>query len=224
MVGNGAEALSAIAQLPYDLVLMDCQMPEMDGYQATRELRQRERARGGGARRLPVVAMTANAMAGDREQCLEAGMDDYVAKPVRVERLLEILARWLEVAPAAAPRPAVVEAVEHGTVLDVGVLRRIRDEVGDERVYDEVVAAFRSEAPTHIAALAAAVAQGEGSGIRRAAHKLKGSCQTMGAVRLARTAVAIEEAALAGRPGELQALADGLAAQLAATLAAMAQA
>ena len=94
VVANGLEALEALARLPYDAVLMDCQMPEMDGFQATRTLRQREAQRGDG-RRLPVIAMTANAMAGDREECLAAGMDDYVAKPVRVDLLVETLSRWL---------------------------------------------------------------------------------------------------------------------------------
>ncbi len=94
VVANGVEALEALARLPYDAVLMDCQMPEMDGFQATRALRERETQRGDG-RRLPVIAMTANAMTGDREECLAAGMDDYIAKPVRVEALIATLARWL---------------------------------------------------------------------------------------------------------------------------------
>jgi PAS domain S-box-containing protein len=95
---NGMEALDALVGVAYDLVLMDCQMPEMDGFEATRRLRERER----GSRRLPVVAMTANAMVGDRERCLEAGMDDHIPKPVRVTELHRALARWL---PAGAVPP-----------------------------------------------------------------------------------------------------------------------
>jgi PAS domain S-box-containing protein len=98
VAATGVEALDALIGVSYDLVLMDCQMPEMDGYEATRRIRERER----GKRRIPVVAMTANAMVGDREKCLEAGMDDHLPKPVRKEALLLALARWL---PAGALPP-----------------------------------------------------------------------------------------------------------------------
>ncbi len=92
-VGNGAEAIAALSAVPYDLVLMDCQMPEVDGFEATRRVRSMR------GRRIPIVAMTANALAGDRENCLEAGMDDYISKPVNTAELDTILKRWLE--PAA---------------------------------------------------------------------------------------------------------------------------
>jgi len=98
VVGTGVEALDALVGVAYDLVLMDCQMPEMDGFEATQRIRERER----GSRRLPVVAMTANAMVGDREKCLEAGMDDHIPKPVRVDELHRTLTRWL---PAGALPP-----------------------------------------------------------------------------------------------------------------------
>ncbi|MDE3032987.1 MAG: response regulator, partial [Acidobacteriota bacterium] len=81
----------ALLGVSYDLVLMDCQMPEMDGFEASRRIRDRER----GSRRIPIVAMTANAMVGDRERCLESGMDDYIPKPVRMEDLRRALGRWL---------------------------------------------------------------------------------------------------------------------------------
>jgi CheY-like chemotaxis protein len=91
LASNGREALELREMLPYDLILMDCQMPEMDGYEATREIRRRE----GGNGRMAIVAMTAEAMTGARERCIEAGMDDYIAKPVRLEDLVGALQKWL---------------------------------------------------------------------------------------------------------------------------------
>jgi len=98
-VPNGLEALRAVCAGQYDLVVMDCMMPEMDGFEATREIRKAE----GGERRTPIVALTANAMAGDREQCLNAGMDDYLSKPIKLEEIQAVLAKWLKPAPTTAP-------------------------------------------------------------------------------------------------------------------------
>jgi CheY-like chemotaxis protein len=92
VAANGREALDMAALLPYELIFMDCQMPEMDGYEATSQIRSRE----GAARHAPIVALTAGAMAEDRERCLEAGMDGYLSKPIRMEQLQEVLARYLE--------------------------------------------------------------------------------------------------------------------------------
>ena len=98
IVSNGREALAALERKTYDVVLMDCQMPEMDGYEATRTVR-----RGGRHPRLRIIAMTANAMQGDRERCLEAGMDEYLSKPTRIEDLRLALERFLTEQPAPAP-------------------------------------------------------------------------------------------------------------------------
>jgi signal transduction histidine kinase/CheY-like chemotaxis protein len=106
VVNDGREALDALSMQSYDAVLMDCQMPELDGYEATRELRRRE----GDGRRTPVIAMTAHAMTGDRERCLAAGMDDYIAKPVRSQALVAILARWITRDDQSGPEQAATPA------------------------------------------------------------------------------------------------------------------
>ena len=100
VVSNGKEVIEALEEGSYDLILMDCQMPEMDGFEATDEIRKREAAENSGGTvtprpRIPIIAMTANAMKGDRERCLEAGMDDYLAKPVKPDLLEEVVTRWL---------------------------------------------------------------------------------------------------------------------------------
>ena len=103
VVGDGQEALQTLETQHYDAVLMDCQMPNMDGYQATAELRRREH----GARHTPVIAMTAHAMDGDRERCLQAGMDDYISKPMSSKSLRASLERWIPVADPEGSSPSV---------------------------------------------------------------------------------------------------------------------
>jgi len=123
VAGDGKEALEMIQLVPYDVVFMDCEMPEMDGFAATVELRRRQ----AGGRHLPVVAMTAKAIQGDRERCLAAGMDDYVSKPVRLEGLVAALARWTinrpdpqsAAPPRGTPRPGELSDAENG-LLDPG--------------------------------------------------------------------------------------------------------
>jgi CheY-like chemotaxis protein len=101
---DGREALKAVARKSYAAILMDCQMPELDGYAATREIRRLE----AGGRRTPIIAMTASSMEGERARCLEAGMDDYLTKPLRNRILKDALDRWTSAVPVAAPAHAVL--------------------------------------------------------------------------------------------------------------------
>jgi signal transduction histidine kinase/DNA-binding response OmpR family regulator len=205
---DGEQALSVLENARYDLVLMDCQMPRLDGFEATRRLRARERA--AGAPRTPVVALTANAMQGDRDECLAAGMDDYVAKPFTSVQLLLALRRWLPEAPAppaaAAAEPAH-PAADEDAVLDPRALDAIRaiDPARGARILARVAAAWLETAPAQLDALRKALARGDAGALRDPAHALKSSSANLGAQRLSQLARELERL---GRDGFL----DGAAA------------
>ena len=189
LAGNGEEAVQMTKQCPYDLVFMDCQMPVMDGYEATARIRQLDSA----GRRVPIVAMTANAMQGDRDKCLAVGMDDYVTKPLRSERLEEAIAKWTHTA-RALPEDQMIDAE-----LDAN-LRSMSEEAGDEFVAD-LVTVFLSETRKHVSGLACALQDKDVQKMNSILHSLKGSCGTLGAMRLAEAARKIEEDASAGPLG-----------------------
>jgi two-component system sensor histidine kinase/response regulator len=196
---NGREALAMLAERPYDLVLMDCQMPELDGYETTAAIRAGEA--GDNVAEIRIVAMTANAMTGDRERCLAAGMDDYLAKPLRGEELDGALQRWAGVVPAgAAAAPAPVAAVE--ALVDEARVRTFRDDYPE--IAGRLVDLFVEATPPILADLRDAVHDGDDERVRRAAHKLKGSCQNIGATLMATLCVELEgDTAAAGRLDEL---------------------
>ena len=191
VAGNGIEALQSMEGAEYDGVLMDCQMPEMDGYAATREIRRRE----GEARHTPVIAMTAAAMQGDREACLAAGMDDYLTKPIRPDALREMLGRW--VAPdgetSSATESAPAEPVDDAPVLDAERLSMLRDlDDGDGALLASIADEFSAEALRQLASLREALAEGDPQAVERAAHSIKGSSANLGATRLAELAGHLE--------------------------------
>ena len=188
VVGNGRAALAAVASESFDLALMDVQMPDMDGLEATAAIRVREHQTGG---HLPIVAMTAHALRGDRERCLEAGMDEYISKPIHVRQLLETIERavggpsaeaWTE-----AVAPAETETVDWKEVLKVAH--------GDRKLLGTIVAAALEELPRLLAAIREAVAAANHTALRLSAHTLKGSVQYFGASRAYRARLA------AGTPG-----------------------
>jgi signal transduction histidine kinase/CheY-like chemotaxis protein/HPt (histidine-containing phosphotransfer) domain-containing protein len=225
---DGEQALRVLEHTRYDAILMDCQMPKMDGYEATRLLRGREVA--SGSPRTPVIALTAHAMQGDRGSCLAAGMDDYVAKPFTTVQLLLALRRWLPEDPGAAPH-AVEEAAaapppepeplreptpepDSASVLDPRALAAIRalNPTRGEALLARVIDAFLTSAPAQLDALHKASAQADSDALRGIAHSLKSSSANLGAQRLSELARELE---LLGRSGRL----DG-AARLVEALAA----
>src|SRR5262249_47810929 len=205
VAGNGLEAIEAIERQPYDVVLMDVQMPELDGFGASREINRRW-----GSDRPRIVAMTANAMQGDRELCEAAGMDDYVAKPIRVEELTAALDRCrrrsdaatgsaataLAASTAAAPAPAP-GAESAGGSLDPAVIEGLKTTMGSAFIV-ELIDTFGEDARALIASLRQALASADLAAFRRAAHSLKSTSETLGATGLAAMARELENAARAG--------------------------
>ena len=184
-VANGRAALDALSLTPYDLVLMDCQMPEMDGYEATAELRRREAAAGAGARpRVAVIAMTAHAMEGDREKCLAAGMDDYVSKPVAAEALAAALERWRPAAPDEGAVGDRASAAALGGAPPVDMARLLDVAGGDEREMRELVDLYLAQMTESLARLTRAAAAGAADEVRHVAHNCVGGSATCGITAL----------------------------------------
>ncbi|HXW97647.1 MAG TPA: ATP-binding protein [Gemmatimonadales bacterium] len=200
---NGAEALELMAREYYDLVLMDCQMPVMDGFTATRLHREREASAG---RRVAIIAMTAHAMQGDRERCLDAGMDDYLAKPVSRQSLEQTLARWIpgRFLPSSLV-PAEQESTAEGAVLDPSVLEGLRgiEIEGMPGFLGEIVALFGGQGRLQLDELSQAVRKGDVQAWRNGLHALKGSAGSVGAIRLAERCRRLEESP--ALPGEAEA-------------------
>jgi two-component system sensor histidine kinase/response regulator len=191
-VGSGLEALDLLGRVPYDLVLMDINMPGMDGLEATSELRRRE-ARTGAGRRLPVIAMTASAMPGDRDRCLAAGMDDYLAKPVALDALSGLLSRWRGGSPHPQGEPIAVGVTE---LVSFRPERLVEITGGDPALEQELLECFLSDAERLLGQLALAVNQRDPVALRKGAHELSGMCQTLGVPALGASARGMEEAAL----------------------------
>jgi PAS domain S-box-containing protein len=204
LVTNGVEALAALQSAPYDLVLMDCAMPEMDGYEATRRIREQEALAGSG--RIPILALTAHAFSGDQAKCMEAGMDDYLSKPIDPLRLAQALETWLLKSPAQGgpkvevpPPGALVDAVFNRGEL----LGRL---MGDRVLAQKIVAGFLQDAPVQLRHLRKQIEAGDAAESRRWAHGLKGAAATVSAPALRDIAMKVEDAAQAGdlgRGGEL---------------------
>lgn len=196
IAANGCEALKALSQSTYDLILMDCHMPEMDGFQATAEIRDHEQ-RTGADERIPIIALTANALQGDRERCLAAGMDDYISKPFTQAKLRAVLTTWLkspltpaqhaEAARDLNLEPATGEPSAPVVVLDEAALNQIRalQRPGRPSVLTRVVRLYLDDSPRLIKALQEAVREGDAMALQKGAHTLKSSSANLGAMELA---------------------------------------
>jgi two-component system sensor histidine kinase/response regulator len=192
VVGTGSETVQALLSSEYDLVLMDVQMPEMDGMEATRRIRDPNT--GAINPRTPIVALTAHAMGGDRQKCVDAGMDGYLTKPIKASELAAELARWLTPRSEAAAEP----------VFDKTVLLNLLD--GDREAAAEITIDFLHDAPRLVGTVREAVEAGDLALARQRAHTLKGASAAVGATALRYMSARLEEAAAAGTYEDLPAL------------------
>ncbi len=192
VAGNGLEALAALRRQPYDVVLLDVQMPELDGLETARRIC----AEWPGERRPRLIAMTANAMQGDREACLAAGMDDYISKPVKQEDLRQVMARQAaRQAAQQAPLPAVPETARlalEEQVLERGVLKELALALGSSRDVAELIEVFLRNTASMLEAIELALARRDEEGFLRAVHTLKSTSASMGAGRLSETCRRLE--------------------------------
>lgn len=208
LVESGYDALQRLEHEPYDLVLMDCQMPGLDGYETTSLIRSANVAviRND----MPIIAMTANALEGDREKCLEAGMNDYISKPIELSLLVSLVEKWLPPAssspgseqPVRRPdvqihSPAAAEASELPVFNEADYLRRNLD---DRLLAKDVLNIFVKSTPGYLDILRESLAEGDAVGVRKQAHAVKGACSTVGAEQMWETALRLEQA---GKLGDL---------------------
>lgn len=196
-VFNGEEAVEALKKEKYAVVLMDCQMPEMDGFEATAEIRRLE----GNSNHTIIVAMTANAMEGDREKCLAAGMDDYLSKPVKLETLHQKLEQWIvspemkiEVSPEESNGHSPEETSE---IVDLSVLTDLANlqQPGKPNLVNKLIKLFIEGANKNLSALRKAVAEDDPAAIKREAHSIKGSAGNIGARQMAALSKELEQKA-----------------------------
>jgi signal transduction histidine kinase/DNA-binding NarL/FixJ family response regulator len=223
VAASGAAALGLLAERSYGMVLLDCAMPELDGYETCRRLRQMEGQGEGQPRRVPVIALTAHAMEGEREKCLAAGMDDFLAKPYRVDELTAVLDRWTggrtppapgtgigAAGPAPPTPPAPPPALPPLITERIAQLQRLGATTGED-VLAQVLKSFLGRGAEDLAAMAEALAREDGTALAAAAHSLGGSSGLLGALELARRCAELERFA---RNGDLAACASPLQAVL----------
>jgi PAS domain S-box-containing protein len=189
-VGNGAEVLQELQRVSYDVVLMDCQMPEMDGYEVTRRVRESEKQTAGQSPPVYIIAVTAHALDGDRERCLSAGMNDYLTKPLHIAQLEGALDRAIRRRPAVEKSDIVLDPV------CIAGLKELR-EPGQVDPLIELTDLFNREAEACVHRIESGLAGQDANATARAAHSLKGSASNLGANRLATVCAGVEHSARA---------------------------
>jgi signal transduction histidine kinase/DNA-binding response OmpR family regulator/HPt (histidine-containing phosphotransfer) domain-containing protein len=223
VVADGLAAVTAWQSGKFDLIVMDCQMPQMDGYAATREIRRLE----AGKSHIPIVALTAHAMKGDEEKCRAAGMDDYLSKPIDRIKLDASLERLLPSVSPAPPAPAAVESdgqnggAQHGAPpphpVDWDALLKSID--GDKNFARDLADAFIGTGDRELAAIVAALGAGDAAALRSCAHTLKGASSNLRAAAVTAAALELESAAGLGMGPDIPVLADTLMAEVRRTIA-----
>ncbi len=235
IAGNGEDAVVMHAQGTYDVIFMDCQMPKMDGYMATRLIRKHE----GGGEHIPIIAMTAHALKGDRERCIEAGMDDYISKPVTPDTVMDAVLRWFRAEEPGEPdseasvHEAPQEGKEPGAQSDSHEARRQEPELevlnkkqaldvtgGNVKILNRLTSVFIENVPQEVEELAQAIESRQQDESRRLAHAIKGASATIGGMRVSAVAFKMEQAA---RDNEME-LVDSLLPELRSEFALLKQA
>jgi two-component system, sensor histidine kinase and response regulator len=211
---NGREALAELGDEPFDAVFMDCQMPEMDGFEATAAIRRREAERPE-ERRLPIIALTAGAVEGDRDKCLAAGMDDYLSKPFSLEQLERALRRWLPALPGLEPSEPHIDLKVLEGILTLGG--------GGPELLARMVDLYVQDGPQRIATIRDAMARGDGRAAARAAHAFKSACANVGAAALTELCKRLESHCRGGATAGAEALADAVEDEFARVAAALAE-
>jgi len=216
-VANGAEGLEALQRERFDVILMDCQMPVLDGFAATRAIREREAA-DASIPRTPIVALTAHALPADRAACLAAGMDGYLSKPFTRDQLVVALAPWTQLGapptrPSAARLASAVDAAAPPTV-DPRVLAELGALTGDAGFRAQLVEAFVASSSQLAAALRRGASELDPAQVARAAHTLASSAAQVGGLRLAAQCKSLEAMARGGRKDDLAAQVTRVCAEL----------
>ncbi|MCX5811871.1 MAG: PAS domain S-box protein [Proteobacteria bacterium] len=189
VVANGKEAVVAVDMIPYNLVLMDVQMPEMDGFEATGIIRNKEKLNG---THMPIIAMTAHALKGDKERCIEAGMDDYVSKPIQPKELVAAIERCLSTLQSSRQKPIFETKPVHKFIFDRSAFLERLD--GDEELMKEIVDVFMADFPNQLAGLKDALSQDNAYALERQAHAMKGAAANIEARSLKNIAFELETA------------------------------